>query len=693
MTLFKIRPAAVSTTYDAWTLAAGASKVLAVDPGVSYTDDDATTYITVTAASAAKQGFTLSTRPELATLTSLTVRARGASAFTGGDLPVLSCFIRLGGNDGATFFVVGLPDSTYTTGTSANMVAWKPLGGGLYGQLTVEDLYDPTFEIVFYISDWIGHVGPADARFTTFWVEATGTATPTQDSQAREIASRWLRLRRRRSRMFTLKNVSPAALDIDPLGEFALTHQAVPNASGAGAGDLNWQRRLLRAMPATFDLDNLNFPTFTARDLRRDLVTFWDTGIAVRPGPTAHGVARVDIGNGRTYTRASKGWVRDTGAVIREVVDDQEMLNRLGMAMHRPSSNLLPQSSFRNGTGAAFTGWTLTAGSGTFSEETTTLLFDPAVSSRAMRITAGSPHAVESTAVSTPTAVIAANTKVTVFYDNVGTASALWRVQRSVGPNTWWRQSDQTWQLAVTTNAVGGNWLNLPPIDVGAAPVTLTFTFVLPVGTTAASYAILQHVQLEDLPWFSSRIVTDTVAVTRAQCRLLISNNGAARFWRRNSGTAFFGFQSLWSTTNTSAAAYVFVLASCVFDANNWMKVYYDSAAGQWVFQRRAAGVNYNATFTRTMAVLDQVMVTIRWAGIDAELGLTALTQSIFVNGVKGTDVVSVRPTQVTPIDAGIGCEAAGANTADGNIHDVAFTEQVLTDQEIAWVSSSGGSW
>jgi hypothetical protein len=684
MSLKKLRPAAVSTTYDNWTIGAGASKVIAVDPGGSFTDDDATSYIASVAAptvgplSAVAQGFTLSTRPELSTLTSLKIRARCSTSGAVSDSPVLSCFFRLGGVDGSVFTLASV-NSAWATTLTSEMINYRPGGPPGSSPFSLNDLLDPTLELVIYVQDWVSGSGQK-VWVSTLWVEVTGTPTPTQLSQTRERMSERLRLRRRPQVMYGFKSVSPDFLNMDPLEEVSVTSASIPNAAGLGAGDARAKRRLMRPYRASYNFRTRKIERFDCRDVRRDLIQFWDTGAAVRPGPTAHGVARWDIGVGRTYTRNSKAWVRDQGSVIREVDVDEEMLNRIGIGMHRPSSNLLIQSAFRNGAANVFTGWTQ-GGTGvngsTIVDDTSSLLFDPVVSSRSVKMVAGTPHTTDLTLTSTATGSIAANTKVTLFVDIGAALSA--RLQRSSDSKYW---DGAAWQVGVQTFALTGGIPTIP-IDVGAAITTLTLTIVMPSGGTSGRVANVYFAQIEDLPWFSARIVTDTVAVQRAQCRLLISNNGTARFWRR-SGTFQVEFNPRWNSADAAAGAYIFMLASCVFDANNHMKLFYDAAAGQWVFQRKAAGVTYNATLTAAVSNVGSYIVTCRATSPDGEVGLTALTQSIFVNGAKGTDVVSVRPTQVATVDAGLGCEAAGANTADGNLRNVMFTEQVLTDQEIA---------
>src|SRR5947207_13093677 len=128
MPTFDIRPASVSTTYDTWTLGAGASKLIAVDPTVAFVDDDITTYLASPAAGAGspgtKQGFVMGTRPEIATATQVDAIFRQEVDGAVGGTPILGAFIRLGGVDGSA-----LGMNIVSAWTTTSITLSRPGGG------------------------------------------------------------------------------------------------------------------------------------------------------------------------------------------------------------------------------------------------------------------------------------------------------------------------------------------------------------------------------------------------------------------------------------------------------------------------------------------------------------------------------------------------------------------------------------
>jgi hypothetical protein len=717
MTLWNIRPGAPSTVYNGYTVGAGASMVAAVDPGPTLTHDDGASFAQGPEMRGGdpghlggpKQGVILGTRPELTAVSQVKMWLRSNQAGLVSNPINIAGFIRVGGDETSPLVVLVWGNTGWTSGSV--VFPTRP-GGGVW---SVKDILDPTLEIVWYVSDWAAEPGPQIHEITSAWLEVTGTAVSAQTTTARTRGTKWLRYRRRPAPTYGFKNANLSLLDNKLGDEIRAIHPAIPNYTGAGAQSLDWQGRLLRTTGYEVDMDKKVISTLQARDIRRDVITFMDSGVAVRPGPTAYGVARADIGTTRLFTRNSLAWGADLGGVVRQVGVDEELLSGAGMGMFRPTTNYALQSSFRNSAGTgAFVGWTkggTGVGGSAIGETNAGLWFDPDITPRAVIFTAGTPHTTDLTLLNLTTASVPANTIVTPWFafrssDGVFTNTAAYRVQRGFD-NKYWDGS--AWQVAVQTLSLlgtGGAIMTKTglPIPVGTSATTLTLTFLLPSGGTSGRTVTLYHAQISDQAWRGPIIVTDGVAAASAQSRLLISNNQTARFWQRARGTAFVCVMPTWDSSLVAATGgtFTFTAASCVFDANNSMSLFYSIPGGIWTFRRRSAGVNYDATKLIVMPSDSPVMLAMRWAGASGEYGMTPLQQSMFVDGVKGTvasggsEVVSVPPTQTTTANAALGGEETTANTLDGFISNVVFTQQVLTDNEIAWVQaglSGGGFW
>lgn len=663
------RPLAIGN-YDAWTLGAGATKPIAVDPGDPVVHDDDTTYISkANGAAASQQSFTLLPyRPLVASIVSFSygLRSKIAWAISAESLTV---FARLNGVDGAT--------SLATHGVSN---AWTTFGAALArpggGNWTVPDLLNPTLEIC------VGNPASVDGavRVSSLWVSVSYEPVPAQNSKARDVGSRRLLAFRRESSRLT-PIIRAEFLDAELLDEIGVAHYAHPLHNALGGGLQPWQRVPHRVMRSEFNLQAMTLGV-ELKDIRGQLLQLWDVGRSMKTsGPTLDGIARLDPGCTRTLTRASNAWVPSpSDGLVHQCRDGEEKIETNGMLFEQARTNGLTRSSFVS----QLTGWTTTTGVTADQAEPT--IFEAGVSGYVAKIAS---NIVDRGPTSPASSSYSANARISVSIDyreaEADTALKV-RITRGVDGNFW---NGSTWQaggfsLAVTASMVDAR-AKFEDIDVGGNATTITVRPIL-INGAAGKTAYIKHVQVELGRWATSRIVTDAATVTRAIDSLKISNNSGRRCWNKDRGTVMFRYRRAWGANAGSTTFYLFDLT---YDASNWFRVYYSWTGGgagtELRFEARVAGNTYTASKAFTAAAATTYRLAVRWTSSSAELGLAAFTISVFVDGVKGTDAVaSAMPTETSPVDLYVGGDSGATLSADGNVFDIVHTQQVLTDAEIS---------
>lgn len=439
-------------------------------------------------------------------------------------------------------------------------------------------------------------------------------------------------------------------LDLAPGDDAVISHRDGPDAQGIGWGEEHYERRHIRLVGRTADESgNIRDVYF---DTRRYCIALWDPGISHEaPSLEQQGYARLAQGGVRTWVRNGAAWIESAAAARAGVVQlaalgaHQDKGAPLGTLLEGSRTNSLIQSAFKNG---SFTGWTA-AGTGSngsaLSVETSDLLWESSVVPQCLKIVAGSPiHAADLQETSTATATIAANSKVRVSIyrkDLVGGVGAYWALQRGVDSN-WWRDSDQTWQASKTWNqwTYSSVWARhiSKSIDVGTSGTTLTVLVGVPTTGTAGQQSLVGHVQIEVGEYATSPILTEAAAVTRAADGAYYNNDHGKRVWPAEGLTARIGFIPLWTFSELPTGASRVILES-YYDADNYDRLFHDQASGL-IFRRRRRAANTDATIAFTPTAGQLYRIAVRVCSSRGEWGLAAYTQSVFVDGVKGTDAV-----------------------------------------------------
>ena len=556
---------------------------------------------------------------------------------------------------------------------------------------------------------WSSRAGTKEYKTTAVYVRVTYAGAPALAPQARDIASRRVFDLGANKALVSLSIPLETGKLVDVMDDLPVVHWAGPHDSAAGWQQNHvWEARLTKVYGISID-PNDSSVSVQLRDRRPALCLMQDTAWSLKSSSAeALGIARIDKGCTRTHTRTGDAFVLAPGSLtITKVLENEEMYGSVGQMHQRGAvNNEVIQSGFKNGAADTYTGWTKSV-SGTnpfiIDYDEVAPIWEPISTGvvRSVLISAGNPLGAGPTQLaSTATASMAANTKLRFsgWHYDFGSNPAWWNLTRNID-NLGWHDATSTWATA------GGFW-NVTPlsdlawgrviskeIDVGAGATTLTLKVgggTAAEGTVAGQQNLWGHVQLERETvapttagtWVGGEILTEAALVTRNASKLTISNNTAARCWNAAQGAFVCEVIPQWSTAelgNKNAT-----IAWIDFGASNWVWYGYDGVNDRFFAEIRAGGTTYRA-FKSTTLVAGQVYVFgARHTGSNGELDLTPFTLSVFIDTVKGTDVVmAAAVTETATSDLEIGSKAA-LEHFNGVVRLAHSYQWVPTDSEMA---------
>lgn len=516
-------------------------------------------------------------------------------------------------------------------------------------------------------------------------------AAPGQNEQIRDTLSRRLWMRRRPGGLLEVR--APLwALDADILDRVALESRTGPAPAAAGWRAKKWERRAF-----TKQHEEVDFAGRTVKLLlldRRPLdVLLWDTARTdvVNSAARQAGVARLTKGTGFTFSRLSQAWIpnpADPTACIA-CTQNERAINQDGEYLEEARTNQLLRSSFFSGTAGLTLAGTGTNGSA-IAVDTTDLFFDQATSPNSLKFTAGNPHAAELRA-TFPATASWANTacRVTIDHKTDSGQGLYWRLQRS-GDSNYWNDSSGAWQAGSVDNACATSTSRNPAnrtvskaVTMDATSRTLTLSVVLQSGGTASRISHLYHAQIEQGSFPTSRIVTDGTTVTRVKTQLSHEVTTALKNYDPALGAFWCQIVPGWSSADLGSTEDQYLYYMETNGGADHDALFYDASAGAWVFERKVGGSTYTASKTSTVTRGTVYSIGCRWTGVEAELGLTAYTISVLVDGVKGTDATSAAPTFTSPETLYRGSDASFAKQANGAVRELRIFPYAPTDEEM----------
>jgi hypothetical protein len=537
---------------------------------------------------------------------------------------------------------------------------------------------------------------------------------PTQNDKVRDVLSRRLWLLRRPNGIYEA-TVPLWMLDADILDRISIESRTGPDPSGQGWGGKKWQRRAFSIQRMDFNPGDMSVK-LQLLDRRPLDISLWDNGMSNVSGLASidagreNGVARIDMGNTRTYSRASKAWVvnpaDETSCV--EVVTSRPAIDFDGELFESAATNLLLRSSFVSGTTGLTIGGTGSNGS-SIATDSTDKFFNTETGATSLKFTAGNPTMAGNLYVQFPAATVTANQKVVLSIDHKtdsGEALAYSLLRFSDGKV--WDNDTATWvvakdnALSTSTSRNPANRYVSKVIDVGASNTVLVLFVFLTAAGTAGRVSHLYHVQLEANLLASSRIITDASTYTRADTTLSYASDTGSELINPNGvGTFYCEFIPNWNEADLLGRTPSSKRVWGIYGLNggtgsDWCGLFYDGYWGNFLFFYWVGGAGYYAYFdTSTVTPLvrgEPHTLACRWTSPSGgELGLAAGTLDVFVDGIKGVSGVRPALTYALPSTLDIGHMRSDAGYRfDGIIRNRRFYPYALTDEEIANMEVSG---
>jgi hypothetical protein len=649
-----------------------ATREEAIDPGDDLSHDDDTTYMGHGSGVVSKEiGFRhdITFSEKMAAINSVALYVRLKRTDSSTDNCYLKVYLGGSSNTGSS--------ETITTSyvTRGELFTDLRPGGGSWSE---DDFRDNTFEFVYLTS-----TSSPTTRITSLWVEVDYVPSATKIEPVRRVLSRRLRLLRQPLTTYTCTvkhesgdTESSALLDAYPGDIVAVSHFAIPHASNTGAsvGVKSWQRRNMILLRNEF-----NAAAMTARltllDARHFWHGLWDVAVSrISATSQRDGIANLDAGATRTFLRDSSAWGEDPGdGRIIQAASQTEKNFANGHLLEQTIENLTLNSCFTDGVDSG--DWTLEGESGgaDIADDTSDTFWDTDETAKSCKLTAASPLGGTELGIKQTTGTINANTECcisTTHKDDSGYPAAI-NIQRAV--DSWYYnaatpgwQSGSVWNdLTVRSSATRDA---IKSIDVGGTNTTITYKVA--AENTAAQINHIYDVQFEKNPYPTSRILTQSSTVTRADDEFYYSNTKSNRTWYPIRGTAFAVVNPEWDTADLPSGAKR-TLYYVKYDTNNEDHVYYDEATGAWKFDRTVGGVTDSASKTLTITAGTEIKVCARWTSTEGEEGLSDPTLSIFA----APDVAALLQ---------IGRKSADTNMLDGFVQHLYVTPQCLSDNEIA---------
>ena len=568
---------------------------------------------------------------------------------------------------------------------------------------------------------------------------------------AKWLAAALLRLRRLPLRIVEFEVAGPLA-DVEPGQIIWVVDRLYPTADGEGVSIANWDRRPIHVLDATY---NPGRGTATVRglDMRAVYCSFWST-FRTDLGVTAtySGIPHYDRGGGYTHERKLSGGTEQAawawqpgdylfanlaagkvrfspwGLVIVGGEYDGSAANT-GEHTWGPTYN-----TFSGGSGTTFTGWTPASNGagGTLAEDTSTILFDLDGYRRAPKLTNGATasdfeYLYQDWAGFTanhrcryfvkfsvhgetePDAVGVLLRRTSDSYDWVpGTgfvSGGSWNYMTEVGDGSYGYGSFikvgnhyEYWSDEVQVGATTSLRLHVGHVNAGGGSVTIHAAGI--VHNNAATATKTRRVIRRDF------VPTVASVIEQAADIYTLTNATDYKFVDEQAGFVSFVFIPFFAHLDLDDAHHKRLLTIMHDLANlDFHRVYYhrlNSTTAYLDFQRvRASGDVGIARFTLTgsnlAAYMTPMKVAARWVGADLEHGLANRTLSVFLGGVKGTDVVASNDCRYDGSDSevriGGGSDTPTINQfAEGAICDLEFWKgRCPSDIEVARIHAGSG--
>ena len=511
----------------------------------------------------------------------------------------------------------------------------------------------------------------------------------------RASASSQLRLLRH-PLLYVHNDLPPVYGDLEPGDTIYSDHELLP---GLQPGVEAWRLVPLFVVSVT---DHVKPPKISLKclDLRLVYCTWWSplrTDIGMTDD--LNGIAIIDQAGGWATSRAQIAYGERPGddETFQAVAVHTPIIDAFGLLIQGGGdTNLLLNSTFSEGAGDVFASWTkTTSGAAIAVSWGLYTLIDATGFRRACQLATyatGEASYLSQTVAAVGGKILYAR----VFYKNGGATDDLEiRIQRS-DDSRYWRDSDGSWQVAVTSNPITPKtgvvdslrWIS-KQLDLTGATTNLTIS----VGHFSAAYNAGQITQLQgvelieiaDGPFERWRgpLPTKAAAVTRVASYTHIVNDTAVRVLSPTRGLVKLDYTPLWDHSDLADGAIKYISSADFDGASNleWLRCYYkriDAATAHWIFENPDSG---QAIAVGPLVERDATHnVICRWTSeSDDEHGLVGQALEIWIDGVLGATVSVGQVTQ----NADSACNVyVGSTPNDGaeTIADAHFTNVTISD-------------
>ena len=509
--------------------------------------------------------FDLTAGPTAVAVTKITLWARCAErSFNGTTCAVdLKLYVRPAGGTAYFSSASAIAGTTNAQGYNWQWFSKEWATNPATGQAwTIEDL-NALRAGIFTVDTEVNTGHNSFFNCSSFYIEAEVVLNAFDIEARRAVGSMLLRMFRKPPRPTRI--VLPAwQADIGILEEIEAASIDGPSAklffdaNDAGRVIGGWleapsQRRDLVVLSSEFD-PMAGTVEYICKDMRDEETRFWLSGRQnLGYSLDYQGVPIVHAGAGiPTITRAQTAYVRRKDGLYVDVPSNRQRFpdDEGWLCEGEHTRNLFPNSTFSQGTGNAFTGWTVTInGGGNVQEELLDYLFDVTGLRRSVKVTMGAAHATDNGYVSRGVSVTnGERLRIRVRYKNDQNGSLPMRFLTQRGDTSEYYNWDTgTWTVAVA-------WWPLPPTNGAIGETQRTqdgFEMVLtaPANTTLTVYVgyiqensrsgHIYQVELLDVDGAtsivpaagSSPVVTTTAAVTRVSDRVTIPNYQMSPVW------------------------------------------------------------------------------------------------------------------------------------------------------------------
>jgi hypothetical protein len=499
-----------------------------------------------------------------------------------------------------------------------------------------------------------GNNGPNDLT-TSLWTEVDYIPLEVFIEAFREVWSRKLKRSRFEEVTYDLK-VPIKFITLELLDDLSVSHFSIPRAESLISNMINdgmtkkWQRLYALNVQQRINLNNMSM-VLSFSDNEPYICTFWSTEkLPFAVNEDFDGLAQIDVGSLRSFTRNSNAWVTQNDGQVVTVEPGREKMNHVGFITDEQRTTQILNSNFQDGIASI---WTTVLNGGTVANDTSTLLFkDSANYPNSALITRGAGGETFLRQGGLTIDGLTSFRTATFDYLDDGTGGRTsWWLQRSTD-SWWWNDTTEAWQntraenrLPLVTSIDGDNRAVSKPIIEAAAATWTIEIGISTTGTSSGDVVNIFQVDLVEGPYVVERIVTDnsaTVTTERDEKKFVLDSSGETQrqIWPSDRGTNRLTYRPSNDGSRLQDGDKLALAYGQIGDTSNYGYVTYQKLVGEnvrFAFERyEAATLISRATKEISVVRNTEYEIAARWTSDDNELDL--ITEQLDHTAFDGTN-------------------------------------------------------